>query len=489
MATISSAGIGSGLDVAGIVEKLMTVERQPITQLDRKESSYNTQLSALGQLKSSLATLQTAAQAFSTPLQMLALKSSVLDTSIASARVTNSAAAGSYALEVTRLASQNKLVSSAFGSSSTSLGAGAGSLTIEFGSVDPGTGAFTLNSSRSAVTIGIAADRMTPAGVRDVINGAGLGVTASLLNDGTGTRLIITNDQSGAQQSMRIAVGDPDGNDTDANGLSALAYDPAATAGSGKNMTQLAAAADAAFTLDGLTMSSTSNTIANVIDGLTLTLTKTNTGSPTTLTIAQDDEAIRATIDSFVSAYNALATQLRTLTKYDASTDTAAVLQGDSTVRSIQQQLRSTLTTAFGSGSVARLADIGLTLQTDGSLKFDEAKFGTAFANHRDAVVGLFTKDAAGAQGKGLGGVFDDLIDRFTGIDGLLTARTEGIGKRISDLDDQRERIEARLEQVRARYERQFTALDIAVSKSQGLSAYLTQQLASLPGAGDSGKN
>jgi len=352
--------------------------------------------------------------------------------------------------------------------------------------VNATTGAFTTNADRDAVTVNLSADQMTPAGVRDAINAANKGVSASLINDGTSTRVVITNNQTGAKQSMRISVSDPDGNNTDSSGLSALAYDPAASSGSGKNMTQLTAAGDAAFSIDGIALTSSSNTITNVMDGVTLNLTKTNAGSPTTLKVSQDDAAIKSTINSFITAYNALATQLNAMTKYDATTETAGILQGDSTARSIQQQLRSTLTTAFGSGSTSRLADIGITIQTDGTLKLDETRFNTAFTNNRDAVVSLFTKDASGTSGKGLGGTMDKLIDNIIGVDGILTTRTDGMNKRVSNIDKQIDNMESRLEMVQARYERQYSALDVTVSNANSLAAYLTQQLASLNSSSNS---
>jgi len=480
MATISSAGIGSGLNVTDIVSKLMSVERQPITNLQSQQSSIKSQISALGQLKSLLSTLQTSAENFSTDRKMLTLSASFADATVGSAAVTNSAVQGSYSLEVTKLASQQKLSSGAFTSPTTSLGSGSGSMTIEFGSVNAANGAFTTNADRAAVTINLSADQMTPAGVRDAINAANQGVSASLINDGTSTRVVITNNQTGAKQSMRISVSDPDGNNTDNNGLSALAYDPAVASGSGKNMTQLSAAGDAAFSIDGLALTSSSNTISNVMDGVTLTLTKTNAGSPTTIKVAQDDTAIKSTINSFITAYNALATQLNAMTKYDASTKTAGILQGDATARSIQQQLRSTVTTAFGSGSTSRLADVGISLQTDGTLKLDDTRFSNAFGSNRSAVLSLFTKDASGTSGKGLGGTMDSLIDRMINVDGTLTTRTDGMNTHVKNIDKQINSIESRLEQVQARYERQYSALDVTVSKANSLTAYLTQQLSSL---------
>ena len=158
----------------------------------------------------------------------------------------------------------------------------------------------------------------------------------------------------------------------------------------------------------------------------------------------------------------------------------SGILQGDATARSIQQQLRSTVTTAFGSGSTSRLADVGITIQTDGTLKLDDTRFNNAFSSNRDAVLSLFTKDASGTSGKGLGGTMDSLIDRMINVDGILTTRTDGMNTQVKNIDNQISTIETRLEQVQARYQQEYSALDVTVSNANSLTAYLTQQLSAL---------
>lgn len=477
--TISSAGLGSGLDVSSLVSSLMAIEKRPITLLQTKQSDYKSQISAIGTIKSALASLQTAAQAFATDSSVLSVKGTVADSAIASATVTTSAVPSSYSLEVNALAASQKLVSSSLASSSTSLGTGTGSIQIDFGSVDSG-GAFVANSARASVSIAVPSTSMTLAGVRDAINAANKGVSASIVTDASGARLVITNDQSGAQQVMRVSVSDPDGNNTDTAGLSMLAYDPATTGGAIKNMTQSVAAADASIKLDGMTITASSNTLTNVVDGISLTLTKTNTGSPTTLAVSSDDTTLTKTINAFITAYNTVNTTLRSASKYDADTKTAAIFQGDITIRSIQTQLRSAVATAFGSGAYSRLADIGITQQTDGSLKMDSTKFQAAFKANRTAVTDLFTKDASGTTGKGAGGTFDTLLKSIIGTDGSLTNKTTSLNKRVDSIDDQITAMEARLEKVQERYQRQFSALDTTVSNGQSMMAYLEQQLASI---------
>ncbi|CAN5126741.1 flagellar filament capping protein FliD [soil metagenome] len=475
MATTTST-TGSVIDVASIVSQLMTVERQPITKLQTKESSYKTQLSAYGQIASALSTLQTAATAMSTSTKMNAMTASVADTSIASVKATNGAVASSYQLEISKLATQQKLITSSLGTSSSLLATGDGSITLEFGTT-AADGSFTGDATRTK-TLSLTADQMTPEKIRDAINGAQLGATATLLTDSSGSRLVLTSSDTGATQSMKLTVSDPDGGNADGTGLSMLAYDPAGTSGAGRNMTQSVAAADSAFTLDGVALSSAKNEIGGVIDGVTLTLAKTNVGTPTTLAVSADNAAITKSIDTFIAAYNSVNSLVRTMTAYDATTKTAGTLQGDSTARAIQQRLRGLVTDTFGAGAGKRLSEIGITLQTDGSLSRDATKFNAAFTSNRSAVVGLFTGNDDPT--KSLASRMSTLIDSITGSEGTITSRKAGINSTIDRVDDQIATLETRMDAIEARYTKQYTTLDANMSKMSSLSSYLTQQLAAL---------
>jgi flagellar hook-associated protein 2 len=481
---ISSPGIGSGLDVAGLVSSLMAVEKQPLTQLTSKQTSYQTQVSAIGQVTSALSTLRDAARAMSTATSTTVLKGTVADTAIASVGVTNAAAPGNYNLEVTSLATQQKLATTPFGSSSTSLGTGTGSVTIEFGTTN-GTG-FSLNANQAAFTVNLATSDLTPAGVRDAINAANKGVTATLVNDANGSRMVLTNNNTGANQSMRVSVSDPDGNSTDGTGLSALAYNPAGTTNNGKNMSQLAAAGDAQFKLDSIPLTSSSNTVSGVVDGLTLTLTGTNSGAPTILNVSSDDAAMTKKVETFISAYNSVNNLISTLTGYNAATKKGGTLQADSSVRNVRDKLRNVLISQFGTGSSNLLSSIGITIQKDGTLAKDATKFSNAFATDRNSVVSLFTQSTTGTQSQGLAGTMNTLIGQMIDTGGTLESHTKSVNQSITDIGKRISSMQDRLSLIEARYNRQFNSLDTSLSQMQGVSSYLTQQLAAL--AANTGK-
>ena len=479
MSGLSVPGIGSGLDINSLVERLMAVERQPLTALATKKGMIESKISALGQIRSSLDALKTAAQRMTTQDKLLTLKTTVADTSIATVSTSNSATPASFSLEVEQLASAQKLSSPEFASASSSLGNAAGSVTIEFGTYSAGI--YTLNPDRAAFTVNVEADKMTPEGIRDVINQANKEVSASLVNSGTGVMLVLTNAKTGANQHMRLSVSDPDGNNTDNAGLSQLAYNPAASVGNGKNMSERVAAQDARVKIDGISITSRTNTLDQSIAGLTISLLKTNDDSPTTMTTTRDDSQVKTAVNSFITAYNNLNKLVRDLTKYDATNREAAILNGESTVRNVLSQVRGLLSRQYGSTSLTTLSELGITTQSDGSIRLDATKFDSTFSSKRDAVVALFTQSTGGTEGDGFAGTVEDLITSLTDNNGLLDARTDGLNASLKNLNSKEDQIEARLSQIEQRYRTQFVTLDRNLNSLQSLSAYLQQQLASIP--------
>lgn len=479
MSGLSVPGIGSGLDINSLVERLMTVERQPLTALATKKGMIESKISALGQIRSSLDALKTAAQRMTTQDKLLTLKTTVADTSIATVSTSNSATPASFSLEVEQLASAQKLSSPEFASASSSLGNAAGSVTIEFGTYSAGV--YTLNPDRAAFTVNVEAAKMTPEGIRDAINQANKEVSASLVNSGTGVMLVLTNAKTGANQHMRLSVSDPDGNNTDNAGLSQLAYNPAASVGNGKNMSERVAAQDARVKIDGISITSRTNTLDQSIAGLTISLLKTNDDSPTTMTTTRDDSQVKTAVNSFITAYNNLNKLVRDLTKYDATNREAAILNGESTVRNVLSQVRGLLSKQYGSTSLPTLSELGITTQSDGSIRLDATKFDSAFSSKRDAVVALFTQSTGGTEGDGFAGTVEDLITSLTDNNGLLDARTDGLNASLKNLNSKEDQIEARLSQIEQRYRTQFVTLDRNLNSLQSLSAYLQQQLASIP--------
>jgi len=368
---LSSPGIGSNLDVNSIITQLMALEGRAVTALDTKEASYQAKLTAYGSLKGALSSFQSAVQALSTPAKFTASKASVADATVLSASAGSSAAAGSYGIEVTALAQAQKLkTGSTFAAASSTLGSG--SLTIQFGTYSAGT--FTANPAKDSKTITVSAGQNSLAGVRDAINAANAGVSASIVNDGSGNRLVISSKDSGSANALRITATDDDGNHIDNAGLSQLIYD--ASTGGNSNLAQTQVAQNATAIIDGITVSKASNTVTDVIEGVTLTLLKTNSGSPTTLTVARDTASVKSAVESFVKAYNDASKVLKDLSAYDAATKKGAILQGDSTVRTIQSQLRSVLNTALttAGGGLTTLSEIGVNFQKNGTLALNSAK-------------------------------------------------------------------------------------------------------------------
>ena len=468
---ISSLGAGSGLDLNGILTSLMQVEQQPLLALQTKEASYQARISALGTLKGALSSLQTAAQGFipgsgqTASDKYASFKAAVADTTIASASAVAGAVSGTYNLEVTTLAEAQRLTSTA-GLNTIATG---GTLSIELGTLAGTTPSFTF-TAESARTLNITiADGATIEQVRDAINTAATDgrVSATVFNGTAGKQLVLTSGKTGLANVMKLS------------GVSGLNFDPS-DAGTG-SLSQASAnggkaASDAAFKLNGIAASSSSNTVSGVLDGVTLNLLKTNTGTPTTLTVTRDaTTALTAAINSFVKSYNDSAKSMKDLGYYDASTKKAGALQGNSVLRGAQSQVRNLLqTTAGGSSAYQTLSDLGVALQKDGTLKLDSSKLNSAIEADYAGVTALVAK---------LGTAFKDGLEGLVGTSGTLSAATDSTNRLIKDLGKRQEALMDRLTQVEARYRKQFSALDSLVSSMNKTSSYLTQQLANLPGA------
>jgi flagellar hook-associated protein 2 len=397
---ISSPGIGSNLDVNGIVTQLMALERRPLQQLDKKEAGFQAQLSAFGTLKSSLTSFQTAVKALNDVNKFQAYKASIGATSVATVTAANSAAPGSYSLEVTQLAQAQKLV--AAGQTSTSSAIGSGTITFEFGTVSGGTfdetsghytGAAFSADGAGAKTVTIDASNNTLAGIRDAINAAKIGVTASIVNDGSGTpyRLALSVAETGAAKSLRISVAG------DAALASLVAHDPAGT----QNLAETVSARNAQFEVDGVAISKPTNTVTDVIEGVTLNLLQTNAGAPTAVTVARDAAAVKTSVESLTKAYNELNSTIRSMSSFDAAAKQGKILQGDVTLITLQSRIRTALSSALTgvSGSFYNLSQIGVTFQKDGTLTLDSAKFDTALAEAPNDIAALFASVGKATDG------------------------------------------------------------------------------------------
>jgi len=370
MPALTSPGIGSGLDVNGIVKQLMALENRPLAALDVKEAKQQTRLTAFGTLKGALSSFQGSVAALSNPAKFNGVTAGITDATLASVSATSSAVTGSHSLEVQTLAQAQKLKSANF--ATTSENVGSGTLTIQFGTYSGGS--FTLNSDKAAQSITIALGNSSLAGIRDAINQADAGVTASIVNDGSGNRLVIASKDTGLSNALKITAIDNDGNNNDNAGLSQLVYD--ASTGGTSNLSETVTASNANFIIDGIAISKSSNKVTDALEGVTIDLLKASPGTTTTLNLARDTAGIQGAVNSFVKAFNDLNKTIVDLSKYDAATKQASILTGDSTVRSLQTSLRNEisnpLTTA--GGGLSLLSDIGISFQADGTLKLDQTK-------------------------------------------------------------------------------------------------------------------
>lgn len=389
----------ASLDVNGIVSQLMAVERQPLGKLSAKEAGYQAKLSAYGSVKGSFAGFQTTLQGLNNASKFQALTATASDTSVFSASATSNAVAGTYSLEVSSLAQAQRLVATGQASNAAAIGSGAATtVTFDFGTISGGTlsngvyaGASFASNGSGTKSIVIDSSNNSLQGISDAINAAKIGVTASIINDGSGTpyRLALSSDSNGVSNSLKVSVSG------DAAIGSLLGHDPAGT----QNLSQTVTAQNANFRLNGVAVTQTSNTVTDVVQGVTLTLNKPTT-APATLTVARDTASISSSISSFVKAYNDLANTLKNVSAYDATSQRGAILQGDATVRTLQTQLRGIIGTAVTGtpGDLTTLSSIGVAFQKDGSLAVDQTKLNNAINNHFDEIASLFASVGKGTD-------------------------------------------------------------------------------------------
>ncbi len=464
MTTISSPGIGSGLDVNSIISQLLAIERQPIDVLKAKSSKIQIQISEYGKLKGLIAAFRDASLKLTSNDTWGATVGTSSDSTAVGVTVKSGAAVGAYSLEVQALAKAQSLASGVFASADAT--PGAGTLRIELGAWGAGQASFTPKAGATAVDITVEATD-TLAQVRDKINGANAGVTAIVFTDANGSRLLMRSSATGVENAFRTS------------GVSALAFDPSTGAAA---MTQTEAASDAAATLNGLPIVSPSNTLINLVDGVTLTLGKVTT-TPVEIKVVQDNESLKKAVQAFADSYNALNTLIAGQVKYDAATKAAGPLQGDSSAVGMQRQLRALMGTPSGASSVfTRLSDVGLEMQKDGSLSVTAGKLDTALANLPE-LKKLFANADLGVPGNnGLARQFRMMGDSLLSVDGMITTRSDGLRKRIEMNEDQQERLDLRVAQVEKRLRAQYTALDATLGRLSGIGSYVTQQMAALSG-------
>jgi flagellar hook-associated protein 2 len=448
---ISSAGIGSNLDVNGLVSQLMAIERRPLNVLDQRKSQLQAEISAYGRLKSSLAALQSAIANLKDTTDFQVFKATPASDAYFTATADSTALVGSHSITVVQLAQAQKLVSGAF---------------ADTGTTAVGEGSLTISNGSSSFTVTIDSSNHTLAGIANAINSAAgnFGVSATILNDGSGFRLVLSPNETGSAKAITVAVADNDGNNTDNAGLSRLSYVTGA-----QNLTQTVAAQDAILTVDGLSgITSASNTVTGVIQGVTL---KLKAAGSSELSVAVDTDAITGRVNDFISAYNKLVKDMDELHKKGGT------LEASNTVLTIGAQLQGVFNTAINlpGNDFNYLAQIGISIQKDGTLALNGSDFNAALTNKLDKVIALFTD-----PGQGFAQRLYTELDNLLQTNGVLDAATQGLNATISDIEARKDQLSVRLDRMEQRLRAQFAALDAMLGSMQQASTMLMRQLSQL---------
>lgn len=455
MPAITSAGLGSGLDIEGLVTKLVSAEGQPAAlRLNRKETALQADLSAFGTLKGALSSFQTNVQSMKLASAFQTRTATSSNTDLFTVSAGSAAVPGSFSIKVDQLAQAAKMRSGDFSSDTAVMGSGALTLSL-------GAKSFSITTDSTT----------TLAGVRDAINNASdnPGIKATIIKVDSGSQLVLTSDKLGAANTITVAATDTDA--LDGNDLTRLAT---------ANLVSVQSASDAIIHVDGQQVTKDSNSFSDVISGVTISLKKADPAKTETLGVAIDKDSTKNKVNDFIKAYNALATTMNSLSSYDAKTKQGGPLLGDATLRGAQNQVRQALSNAVPDvAGVSTLAEIGVTTNKDGLLELDFSKFDKFMAANPDSVAQLFSSD------NGLAKRFDNILKNYVSSDGAITARVDGMNKQIEGIADERTRLNTRLADLETRYRKQFTAMDAMLGQLTATGSYLTQQLANLPGFTD----
>ncbi|MDH4656353.1 MULTISPECIES: flagellar filament capping protein FliD [unclassified Pseudomonas] len=467
MASTTISGINSGLDIQSIVSSLVAAEKAPKeSQLARLERATTAKITGVGQLKSAIADLQSALKDLNKPELFSKRTATSSDSKLVSATTTQAALAGTYKIDVERLASSSKVATAAINGTSSTTFASGGTLTIKLGATDLAPVNIAANASLKDI--------------RDAINTQlkDKGVTANIVTDSSTSpatsRLVLASAKTGDDANLGMT------GTGDLAALDIAQYDPDSGIPPVANV-HLSVAANARFSIDGLAMESASNSVADSIEGVTLNLVApTEANKPITLTVDKDTAGVKANIQKFVDAYNKLISTTSSLTAVTkVGEDKAPVtgaLVGDASVRTLLSSVRNELVKASGDGGIRILADLGITTQQDGTLKIDEAKLGKALTENYESVASFFTGDS------GLMGRLNAKLDPYTQTGGVLEQRMTGLNGTMKSVDEQREALDRRVEQLQTRLLAQFNAMDSLVGQLNQTSSRMEQAFKSLPG-------
>lgn len=473
---VSAIGIGSNLPLADLLDDLEAAERGKLKQIESRQDLAEARISAYGKFKGALEAYQTAAKKLLSNDTWGAAKTSLGTSGVIGVQATSKAVDGDYSITVNRLATAQSLATKGVAKSDVAIGTG--TIKFEFGTVtgyDETSGtyvdpAYTANADKTK-SITITEGNNTLQGIRDEINKANIGVTASIVNDGSGTpyRIVLTSKETGEASTMRITGSSPA-----LQGL--VGYDPeAATQASG--VTETVRGVNANLTINGMAVTSTTNTMKEAIQGVTLTAVSLGTS---TLKVTRDTDTMVSAVEAFAKAYNSLQTTIADITAFNADEGTNAALTGDGTVRNIQVQMRSLMNTPQG-GAFSMLSDLGVEFEIDGTLSVDKEALTTAIGDNLNGVQQLFAGD--GKTG-GFARAVSDKVTELNKTQGSLTLAVASADRQLEDLADQYELEEARVESTIERYRAQFAAMDALVAQMNSTSSYLTQQFEAMSNSG-----
>ena len=449
MPGISAAGIGSGLDVQGIVSQLMAIERIPLQRLQFKQNLLESQISAYGQLSSTMSSFQSAMDDLSSIEALKVFTSSSSNPDVIDVSANSTANIGTFDVEVVRLAEYHKMSSDEKLNTDTFGGAAGDSITFQVGANVADV--ITIDMS-TAMTLGDMRDA-----INDDVNNPG--VYATVINGDNGNqKIIFTSNESGADNALTATYG---------GAINAATLNLQTLNDIAGDITQL----NAEINVDGYNITRSSNNISDVISGVTLNLKSADIGNVYTISIDRDLESVEASVQGFADAYNELRSSLKTLRN--------GQLEADSSLLSIERRVLSVINSPANGGVYSVLSEVGLTLQKDGTMSLASTDLKTALQTDFNGVAQLFASDTEGFANR-----MSSLAGDWLGSGGLLEARTDGLESRIDNLVDRQVSFERNLEAVERRYRTQFSALDALVGQLQGTGQFLTQQLASLPGSG-----
>lgn len=474
MASFSSIGIGLGgnVDVNALIKASVDAVRLPITKtggLQQQAALTNSKVSAFGNFKSLVSTLADAASKLGSVTGWNGVKASSSNTDAVSVSAVGGAAATSFSVQVQNLATAQSSISAALQPAREAVGAG--TLTLEIGTWAGEPKVFTADSA-AAVNIDVSATD-TLADVAGKINGAKAGVTATVLNDGTGERLMLRSNATGEAAGYALSVTDADGDNGDAAGLSRL------VAGTTTEYAQNANA-----TVNGIAVSSQTNAFADTVAGVTFTAAKVTT-ELVTVTVEKDNSVVKKNIEAFVAAYNAVNSALNESMKYDKETQTSALLQGDSTVVTLQNTLRMALQSVNSAGALKNLSAVGVisagglgagNVSPDGSMELDATKFDKAMEDP-DAVKAFFRGVDGGNGADGFAAKFKSVTDKLLASDGFFATKTKSYESALKLNAKEIERVTDRADRLEKSLTQRYTALDTKMATLNALNTYISQQV------------